>query len=191
VNPTALHAAGGDLADAITEIKVPSYLIDTAGVIRWLNPAAAELVGDVRGRQFTSVLAPEDVPRARQIFAQKVIGGKRATESQATLIDKDGRRIEVEVCGVSLLEGHHCVGVFGQLTDAPDPEAQLPPIASLTPRQLEVLHLLEHGLSTEQIAKRLVVSPETVRNHVRNILRTLGVHSRLEAVAVARRARAA
>ena len=52
--------------------------------------------------------------------------------------------------------------------------------------QTEVLRLLEHGRSTHQIARELNLSIETVRNHIRHILRTLGVHSRLEAVAVAR-----
>ena len=57
----------------------------------------------------------------------------------------------------------------------------------LTPRQNETLHLLAAGLTTEQIAERLGVSRETARNYIRRLLRALGVHSRLEAVAMARR----
>jgi LuxR family maltose regulon positive regulatory protein len=53
----------------------------------------------------------------------------------------------------------------------------------LTPRQQEVLQLLGQGASTEDIASMLHVSRETVRNHVRHVLRELGAHSRLEAVA--------
>lgn len=56
----------------------------------------------------------------------------------------------------------------------------------LTPRQLEILRLLSAGVSTEQIAKDLYISRETVRNHIRHILRALHVHSRLAAVAEAR-----
>ena len=52
---------------------------------------------------------------------------------------------------------------------------------------MEVLRLLEHGRSTEQIAEELHLSVETVRNHIRAMFRALDVHSRLEAVAVARR----
>jgi DNA-binding NarL/FixJ family response regulator len=48
------------------------------------------------------------------------------------------------------------------------------------------LHLLEHGRSTEQIAADLHLSVETVRNHIRHLLRALGVRSRLEAVAAVR-----
>jgi len=51
-----------------------------------------------------------------------------------------------------------------------------------------VLRLLEHGRSTAQIAAELNLSVETVRNHVRYLLKALGVRSRLEAVAVARHA---
>jgi len=49
-----------------------------------------------------------------------------------------------------------------------------------------VLRLLEQGRSTKQIAQELHLSSETVRNHIRHLLRALGVHSRLEAVAIAR-----
>jgi hypothetical protein len=45
--------------DALEHVNVPSYVIDTAGVIRWVNPAGKRIVGDVLGRQFTSVVAPE------------------------------------------------------------------------------------------------------------------------------------
>jgi DNA-binding NarL/FixJ family response regulator len=57
----------------------------------------------------------------------------------------------------------------------------------LTPRQLEVLTYLADGLSTKQIAERLWLSGATVRNHVSAILAALEAHSRLEAVAQARR----
>ena len=47
--------------------------------------------------------------------------------------------------------------------------------------------MLAAGASTAQIQETLHLSRETVRNHIRNLLRALGAHSRLEAVAVARR----
>jgi NarL family two-component system response regulator LiaR len=69
--------------------------------------------------------------------------------------------------------------------------AGLRPIRSaLTSREWEVLDLLCQDLSTDEIADRLVVSVETVRSHVKNVLRKLEVRSRREAVAVASRLRA-
>jgi DNA-binding NarL/FixJ family response regulator len=59
--------------------------------------------------------------------------------------------------------------------------------AKLTPRQNQLLQLLSGGASTEQIASELHLTTETVRNHIRHVLKGLGAHSRLEAVVLARR----
>jgi len=57
----------------------------------------------------------------------------------------------------------------------------------LTDRELDVLALVSSGVATAVIAKHLQVSEHTVRSHVQSILTKLNAHSRLEAVAVARR----
>lgn len=56
----------------------------------------------------------------------------------------------------------------------------------LTRRQLEVLRLLGDGVPAKGIARRLGIAEPTVRNHIRTILRELGAHSQLEALAKAR-----
>jgi DNA-binding NarL/FixJ family response regulator len=61
--------------------------------------------------------------------------------------------------------------------------ARLPHRERLTPRQLEVLRLIAAGRSTSQIAGELYLSPETVRWHVKAILRKLRAGSRAEAAA--------
>ena len=61
--------------------------------------------------------------------------------------------------------------------------------STLTAREWEVLDLLCAGANTEMIADDLVLSPETVRSHVKNLLRKLGVKSRREAVLAAHRLR--
>jgi PAS domain S-box-containing protein len=63
------------------------------------------------------------------------------------------------------------------------------PPAMLTRREIEVLRLLADGRSSGMIADLLSISLETVRNHIKHILRKLGVHSRIEALALARRNR--
>jgi DNA-binding NarL/FixJ family response regulator len=57
----------------------------------------------------------------------------------------------------------------------------------LSKRELDVLQLAAEGMSNQEIASRLFVSVNTVRNHTQRILLKLGVHSKLEAVAVAHR----
>jgi PAS domain S-box-containing protein len=182
----ALKAMGADVEGALELVNVPSYVIDRAGVVRWMNRSARAMVGDQVGRQFTSVVAPEDTRRARELFARKILGNTEVTDAPVVVVDAEGRRVAVEISSVPLRQGEHVVGVFGQVSDLleePHPHPEL----HLTPRQAEVLTLLERGRSTAQIAEELHLSRETVRNHVRHLLHALGASSRLEAVAVARR----
>jgi DNA-binding NarL/FixJ family response regulator len=104
------------------------------------------------------------------------------------VVDTEGRHVSVEISSVPLRRGEHVVGVFGQVSDVLE-EPHAHPELQLTPRQAEVLRLLERGRSTAQIAGELGLSRQTVRNHVSRLLRALGASSRLEAVAIARRAR--
>jgi DNA-binding NarL/FixJ family response regulator len=57
-------------------------------------------------------------------------------------------------------------------------------LVTLTPREREVLSLLVEGEDVAGIAGLLFISPETARTHVQRVLRKLGVHSRLEAIAL-------
>lgn len=182
-----LKSFGSDVEDAIDRVRVPAYVIDRHGIIRWLNPAARKLVGDVRGRQLTSVVAPEETRRAREIFTRNLVGPPDGSDNKGVLLDADGERVSVEVSAVPLRSGGKVIGVFGQIKDVEEDDPPPPPHPHLTPRQAEVLRLLEHGRSTEQIARELHLSIETVRNHIRHILRALNAHSRLEAVAIGRR----
>lgn len=68
----------------------------------------------------------------------------------------------------------------------PVPEGQ-EPSEELSQRELEVLRLLADGTSTSKMAEVLFVSAETVRNHIKHVLHKLQVHSRSEAIALARR----
>jgi DNA-binding NarL/FixJ family response regulator len=56
---------------------------------------------------------------------------------------------------------------------------------ALTEREREILSLLAAGMRNDDIAQKLYISPQTVQTHVRNLLGKLGVHSKLEAVALA------
>ena len=178
---------GGDVEQALDNVGVPSYVLDTTGVVRWINPAAERLLGDIRGRHYTSIVAPEDSRRAQELFSRKVLGTAQATEATGFLVSTAGTRVAVELSAVPLMNGERVVGVFGLIEEHPEDSPTAPP-SQLTPRQVEVLRLLEQGRSTKQIAAELHLSPETVKHHLRRLFRALGVHSRLEAVAIARAA---
>ena len=64
-------------------------------------------------------------------------------------------------------------------------ESQRLPAPRLTDREMEVLKLVAQGLNNRDIAKELFISENTVKNHIRNILEKLHLHSRMEAVVYA------
>ncbi|HEY2441934.1 MAG TPA: response regulator transcription factor, partial [Streptosporangiaceae bacterium] len=61
------------------------------------------------------------------------------------------------------------------------------PAPKLTDREMEVLKLVARGMNNRDIARELFISENTVKNHVRNILEKLQIHSRMEAVMIALR----
>jgi DNA-binding NarL/FixJ family response regulator len=63
------------------------------------------------------------------------------------------------------------------------------PPPQLTPRELEVLRHVAGGATNREVARRLGISENTVKNHVRNLLEKLRLHSRMEAVVYAMRTR--
>src|SRR3954470_17574821 len=110
-----LDAFGDELEEAIERVRVPAYVIDREGIIRWLNPAAQAIVGDVRGRHFTSVVAPDDT-RAQELFGRQIAGAERLVDSEVVLVGADGDRVSCEFSSVALTsDGDRVVGVFGQL----------------------------------------------------------------------------
>jgi DNA-binding NarL/FixJ family response regulator len=77
---------------------------------------------------------------------------------------------------------------FNSLARQAAAQEQLPaPV--LTTRELEVLRLVARGMSNRDVASKLYISENTVKNHVRNILEKLHLHSRMEAVMYAVRKR--
>ena len=72
----------------------------------------------------------------------------------------------------------------------PEPTTGMRPVKSpLTAREWEVVDLLYEGKTTDEIADALVLSTETVRSHIKNLMRKLGATSRADAVALAHRMR--
>jgi PAS domain S-box-containing protein len=168
-------------------------------IVSW-NDAAAELLGltaeEAVGRPCWEVLgAREDcdalVCHQGCSVARLALQGWPVPTRRLLVRDSDGKVVPllVDTIGVRNGEPH----VLHLLREAPDDSGKSPAALALewkgrlTTRQLELLRLLDEGLSARAIAERLSLQESTVRNHIHAILTALEAHSQLEAVAIARR----
>jgi DNA-binding NarL/FixJ family response regulator len=105
-------------------------------------------------------------------------------------IDALPRALRSALSGEAAISRRLSMRLIQHLRTAPGGRHGLRPVKSpLTPREWEVVDLLGEGMTTDDIAAALVLSSETVRSHVKHILRKLGARSREEAVAIAQRMR--
>jgi PAS domain S-box-containing protein len=174
------------LLSALESMPVPIWIVDRGGSVRWMNRAAALLLGRRVGSSFSTLVAPGAVHETRERLARKLRGESDGGLHRTTL-KLDGGIVDVDIASTPLRWGTEIVGVIsvagGELTRPRRRPSR--PRPRLTPRQHEVLALLGEGRSTAQIAGALGVTEDTARNHIRHLLVELGVHSRLEAVVVA------
>jgi DNA-binding NarL/FixJ family response regulator len=95
--------------------------------------------------------------------------------------------IRAVVGGQSLISPSMAGALLAEFTELSKRSAEQArvPVPRLTERELEVLRLVARGLANKDIATTLFISENTVKNHVRNILEKLQLHSRMEAVVYA------
>jgi DNA-binding NarL/FixJ family response regulator len=94
------------------------------------------------------------------------------------------------VGGEAVISRRLSLRLIEQMRRAPEASTGMRPVKSpLTAREWEVVDLLYEGRTTDQIADSLVLSTETVRSHIKNLMRKLGARTRTEAVELAQRMR--
>jgi DNA-binding NarL/FixJ family response regulator len=97
-------------------------------------------------------------------------------------IDEVSQAIRVVADGQSLISPSMAIKLLDEFKQMSRGERAVNSSPKLTERELEVLRLVAQGLNNREIAKQLFISENTVKNHVRNILEKLQLHSRMEAV---------
>ena len=97
-------------------------------------------------------------------------------------IEEVAQAIRVVADGQSLISPSMAIKLIDEFKQMSKPERDTGPALRLTERELDVLRLVAQGHSNKEIAARLFISENTVKNHVRNMLEKLQLHSRMEAV---------
>jgi NarL family two-component system response regulator LiaR len=96
------------------------------------------------------------------------------------------RAIEGMRHGQAAISRKLTLSLIERLRETPSGSSGMRPVKSpLTGREWEVIDLLKQRKTTDQIADELVLSPETIRSHVKNIHRKLKVRTRAQAIAMA------
>ena len=105
-------------------------------------------------------------------------------------VDKLPQALEGAREGEAAISRRLSMQLIEQLRRVPEPATGMRPVKSpLTAREWEVVDLLYEGRTTDEIADTLVLSTETVRSHIKNLMRKLGANTREQAVARAHRMR--
>jgi len=177
----------------IDNLVVPASLHDVNGRFIRVNPAAEQASGHANawwiGRHFTEPVPPEAREKVSAQFRRAVETGE-PTDFETVFTDASGQLRGVRAQHLPLRADGAIVAVLILAFELPSPATESGAVGldpQLTPRQREILSLIASGHSTSEIARMLTLSPETVRNHVRSVLAALNVHTRLEALAAARR----
>jgi PAS domain S-box-containing protein len=107
----AERRASIDLAQTLERVRVPSAIADHRGIITWLNAAARAAFGDLQGRPFITVVAPEHVAIVER-EQQRVLDGAPVTDYEVDVLTVDGRR-RAQISSVPIEGGDACHAVFG------------------------------------------------------------------------------
>jgi DNA-binding NarL/FixJ family response regulator len=173
----AVEKAAESLPDVVLmDIRMPrSSGIEACRAVKEAAPSAKIVILTISDEEedlFEAIRAGASGYLLKDIPLDEVAGAVRAVHGGQSLINPS-------MAGKLLTE-------FATLAKRDDEErAQELPAPRLTEREMQVLKLVARGMNNRDIAKELFISENTVKNHVRNILEKLQIHSRMEAVMVA------
>jgi DNA-binding NarL/FixJ family response regulator len=174
----AVEKAGETLPDVVLmDIRMPrSSGIEACRALKDVVPSAKIVmltISDEEADLFEAIRAGASGYLLKDIPLDEVADTVRAVDGGQSLINPS-------MAGKLLTE----FAVLARREAASEPPEQVP-APKLTDREMQVLKLIARGMNNRDIAKELFISENTVKNHVRNILEKLQIHSRMEAVMVA------
>ncbi len=178
----------------VDSLMVPAALYGKDGYCLRIN-APAERASGVSNAQlvgrYVTHLVPQEARASVEAQFRRASERGEPTDFETSFIDGLGHRRNTRAQHIPLQEEGVILGVlilaFQGRTSPLAELVALWPLPHLTGRQQEILELLSAGLSTAEMATKLTLSTETVRNHLRNLFRELHAHTRPEAIAAGQR----
>jgi two-component system NarL family response regulator len=182
------EAENGEEAIAKTEELAPDVVLMDVRMPRINGIVAARQIREISPSTKILMLTVSD---EEDDLYEAIKAGANGYLLKEISVEEVAEAIRAVVQGQSLISpsmASKLLNEFNSLAKKAE-ERQQYPAPVLTSRELEVLRLVAKGMSNREIAEELYISENTVKNHVRNILEKLHLHSRMEAVIYAVRER--
>jgi two-component system, NarL family, nitrate/nitrite response regulator NarL len=176
----------GEMSDielAVTEVRrtSPDVVLLDAGLPNGTLTAAVSTLCECSPRSRVFVLADE---QDHDVLAESFEAGASGYETKQATLSELIAAIRLVGRGEFSVPGSMISTLLSGLAQRRRTHDEaLRRLSQLTRRERQVLALLARCGDTNRIARELVISPETARTHIQNVLGKLGVHSRLEAAA--------
>lgn len=172
----AVERAAELLPDVVLlDVRMPKGSgIEACGQIKGVAPSSRIImltISDEEADLYEAIKAGATGYLLKEISIDEVAGAVRAVH--------DGQSLISPAMASKLLTE------FALMAKRSNERTEQVPTPRLTDRELEVLKLVARGLNNRDIARELFISENTVKNHIRNILEKLQLHSRMEAVVYA------
>jgi len=173
---TALERVAENPPDVVLlDVRMPGRGgVEVCAAIKRLSPATAVIM----------LTASDD---ETDLYESVKNGASGYLLKDGSTYDQVVEAVRLVAAGQSLISPSMATKLLEEFVQMSRSPAQ--PVASLTPRELEVLRQVARGLSNREIAAALRISENTVKNHIRNILEKLQMKSRMEAAMFAVRSK--
>jgi DNA-binding NarL/FixJ family response regulator len=176
------EAEDGEDAVARAEETVPDVVLMDVRMPKMSGIEATRAIADVVPSAKILMLTVSD---EEEDLYEAVKAGATGYLLKEISIEEVANAIRAVTTGQSLISPSMASKLLNEFNNLAKQAQQKVLAPKLTDRELQVLKLVAQGLSNREVAEQLFISENTVKNHVRNILEKLHLHSRMEAVVYA------
>jgi DNA-binding NarL/FixJ family response regulator len=173
------EAGDGATAAALAAASAPDIVLMD---VRMPKLSGIEAITAVRNAAPAARIVMLTVSDEEADLYEAIKGGASGYLLKDASTDEVAQAVRVVADGQSLISPSMAMKLLDEFKQMSRGDRSQPATPRLTERELEVLRLVAQGLNNREIAKQLFISENTVKNHVRNILEKLQLHSRMEAV---------
>jgi DNA-binding NarL/FixJ family response regulator len=173
------EAGDGATAAALAAASAPDIVLMD---VRMPKLSGIEAITAVRNAAPAARIVMLTVSDEEADLYEAIKGGASGYLLKDASTDEVAQAVRVVADGQSLISPSMAMKLLDEFKQMSRTDRSQPTTPRLTERELEVLRLVAQGLNNREIAKQLFISENTVKNHVRNILEKLQLHSRMEAV---------